>query len=137
MTVLENPFSISNYVLDKGLVAVTAFQILSIDIADVDVGKNVGAHLEADQAEADLKVAQAKAETRRAMAIAEEQEKTALVEEMRAKVVEAEAQVPQAMADAFRSGNLGIMDYYSMKNIKADTDMRSSISEGNDQNKEN
>ena len=120
-TVLENPDSISKFVLEKGLDAGTAFEILSIDIADVDVGKNVGAHLEADQAEADLKVAQAKAETRRAMAIAEEQEKTALVEEMKAKVVEAEAQVPKAMADAFRSGNLGIMDYYSMKNIQADT----------------
>ena len=136
-TVLENPDSISKFVLEKGLDAGTAFEILSIDIADVDVGKNVGAHLEADQAEADLKVAQAKAETRRAMAIAEEQEKTALVEEMKAKVVEAEAQVPKAMADAFRSGNLGIMDYYSMKNIQADTEMRSSISDVDQKNNQN
>ena len=136
-TVLENPDSISKFVLEKGLDAGTAFEILSIDIADVDVGKNVGAHLEADQAEADLKVAQAKAETRRAMAIAEEQEKTALVEEMKAKVVEAEAQVPKAMADAFRSGNLGIMDYYSMKNIQADTEMRSSISDVDEKNNQN
>ena len=133
-SVLENPDSISKFVLEKGLDAGTAYEILSIDIADVDVGKNVGAHLEADQAEADLKVAQARAETRRAMAIAEEQEKTALVEEMRAKVVEAEAEVPQAMAEAFRSGNIGVMDYYSMKNIQADTNMRSSISEGKDKN---
>jgi len=131
-SVLENPDSISKFVLEKGLDAGTAYEILSIDIADVDVGKNVGAHLEADQAEADLKVAQARAETRRAMAIAEEQEKTALVEEMRAKVVEAEAEVPLAMAEAFRSGNIGVMDYYSMKNIQADTNMRSSISEGKD-----
>ncbi|HIB03237.1 MAG TPA: UPF0365 family protein, partial [Candidatus Marinimicrobia bacterium] len=113
-TVLENPDSISKFVLDKGLDAGTAFEILSIDIADVDVGKNVGAHLQADQAEADLRVAQARAETRRAMAVAEEQEMTARVAEMRAKVVEAEAQVPKAMAQAFREGNLGIMDYYSM-----------------------
>ena len=136
-TVLENPDSISKFVLEKGLDAGTAFEILSIDIADVDVGKNVGAHLEADQAEADLKVAQAKSETRRAMAIAEEQEKTALVEEMKAKVVEAEAQVPKAMADAFRSGNLGFMDYYSMKNIQADTEMRSSISDVDEKNNQN
>ncbi|HHZ98932.1 MAG TPA: UPF0365 family protein, partial [Candidatus Marinimicrobia bacterium] len=106
-TVLENPDSISKFVLDKGLDAGTAFEILSIDIADVDVGKNVGAHLQADQAEADLRVAQARAETRRAMAVAEEQEMTARVAEMRAKVVEAEAQVPKAMAQAFREGNLG------------------------------
>jgi len=117
-------------VLDKGLDAGTAFEILSIDIADVDVGKNVGAHLQADQAEADLRVAQARAETRRAMAVAEEQEMTARVAEMRAKVVEAEAQVPKAMAQAFREGNLGIMDYYSMRNIQADTGMRESISGG-------
>ena len=129
-TVLENPDSISKFVLDKGLDAGTAFEILSIDIADVDVGKNVGAHLQADQAEADLRVAQARAETRRAMAVAEEQEMTARVVEMRAKVVEAEAQVPKAMAQAFREGNLGIMDYYSMKNIQADTGMRESISGG-------
>ena len=106
----------------------TAFEILSIDIADVDVWKNVGAHLQADQAEADLRVAQARAETRRAMADAEEQEMTARVAEMRDKVVEAEADVPKAMAQAFREGNLGIMDYYSMKNIQADTGMRESIS---------
>ncbi len=129
-TVLENPDSISKFVLDKGLDAGTAFEILSIDIADVDVGKNVGAHLQADQAEADLRVAQARAETRRAMAVAEEQEMTARVAEMRAKVVEAEAEVPKAMAQAFREGNLGIMDYYSMKNIQADTGMRESISGG-------
>ena len=129
-TVLENPDSISKFVLEKGLDAGTAFEILSIDIADVDVGKNVGAHLQADQAEADLRVAQARAETRRAMAVAEEQEMTARVAEMRAKVVEAEAQVPKAMAQAFREGNLGIMDYYSMKNIQADTGMRESISGG-------
>ena len=129
-TVLENPDSISKFVLDKGLDAGTAFEILSIDIADVDVGKNVGAHLQADQAEADLRVAQARAETRRAMAVAEEQEMTARVAEMRAKVVEAEAQVPKAMAQAFREGNLGIMDYYSMRNIQADTGMRESISGG-------
>ena len=129
-TVLENPDSISKFVLEKGLDAGTAFEILSIDIADVDVGKNVGAHLQADQAEADLRVAQARAETRRAMAVAEEQEMTARVAEMRAKVVEAEAVVPKAMAQAFREGNLGIMDYYSMKNIQADTGMRESISGG-------
>ena len=129
-TVLENPDSISKFVLEKGLDAGTAFEILSIDIADVDVGKNVGAHLQADQAEADLRVAQARAETRRAMAVAEEQEMTARVAEMRAKVVAAEAEVPKAMAQAFREGNLGIMDYYSMKNIQADTGMRESISGG-------
>ncbi len=126
--VLENPDYISKFVLEKGLDAGTAFEILSIDIADVDVGKNVGAHLQADQAEADLRVAQARAETRRAMAVAQEQEMTARVAEMRAKVVEAEAEVPKAMAQAFREGNLGIMDYYSMKNIQADTGMRDSIS---------
>lgn len=127
--VLENPDSISKFVLDKGLDAGTAFEILSIDIADVDVGKNVGAHLQADQAEADLQVAQARAETRRAMAVAQEQEMIARVAEMRAKVVAAEAQVPKAMAQAFREGNLGIMDYYTMRNIQADTGMRDSISE--------
>ena len=134
--VLENPDYISKFVLEKGLDAGTAFEILSIDIADVDVGKNVGAHLQADQAEADLRVAQARAETRRAMAVAEEQEMTAKVAEMRAKVVEAEAEVPKAMSQAFREGNLGIMDYYSMKNIQADTGMRDSISGSNDEGPE-
>jgi uncharacterized protein YqfA (UPF0365 family) len=126
-SVLENPDEISKMVLVKGLDAGTAYSILSIDIADVDVGKNVGAHLEADQAEADKKVAQAKAESRRAMAVAEEQEMIARVQEMQAKVVEAEAEVPKAMAQAFREGNMGIMDYYKMKNINADTQMRTSI----------
>lgn len=125
--VLENPDSISKRVLEKGLDAGTAFEILSIDIADVDVGKNIGAELETDRAEADKKIAQAKAEERRAMAIAAEQEMAARVQEMRAKVVEAEAQIPLAMAEAFRSGNLGIMDYYKMKNIAADTQMRNTI----------
>ena len=125
--VLENPDSISKRVLEKGLDSGTAFEILSIDIADVDVGKNIGAELETDRAEADKKIAQAKAEERRAMAIAAEQEMLARVQEMRAKVVEAEAQVPLAMAEAFRSGNLGIMDYYKMKNIVADTQMRDAI----------
>ncbi len=126
--VLENPDFISRNVLDKGLDSGTAFEILSIDIADVDIGRNVGAHLQADQAEADLRVAQARAETRRAMAVAEEQEMVARVAEMRAKVVEAEAEVPKAMSQAFREGNLGIMDYYNMRNIQADTSMRESIS---------
>ena len=130
--VLENPDSISRTVLSKGLDAGTAFEILSIDIADIDIGKNIGAVLQTDQADADLKVAQAKAEERRAMAVAKEQEMKALAQEMQAKVIEAEAEVPKAMAEAFRSGNLGIMDYYRMKNIQADTDMRDSIS-GNDQ----
>ncbi|MCL2688631.1 MAG: flotillin-like protein FloA [Chitinispirillia bacterium] len=125
--VLENPDSISKKVLERGLDAGTAFEILSIDIADVDVGKNIGAELETDRAEADKKIAQAKAEERRAMAIATEQEMKAKVQEMRAKVVEAEAQVPQAMAEAFRNGNLGIMDYYKMKNVAADTQMREAI----------
>jgi uncharacterized protein YqfA (UPF0365 family) len=125
--VLENPDNISRAVLEKGLDAGTAFEILSIDIADLDVGKNIGASLQADQAEADLRVAQAKAETRRAMAVAEEQEMTARTQEMKAKVVEAEAQVPKAMAQAFRDGNLGIMDYYKMENIKSDTGMRDAI----------
>jgi len=129
--VLENPDTISKTVLKKGLDAGTAYEILSIDIADVDVGKNIGAELETDRAEADKKIAQAKAEERRAMAFAAEQEMKARVEEMRAKVVEAEAQVPLAMAEAFRQGNLGIMDYYKMKNIMADTTMRESI--GKDQ----
>ena len=126
--VLENPDSISRTVLEKGLDAGTAFEILSIDIADLDVGKNIGASLQADQAEADLRVAQARAETRRAMAVAEEQEMTARTQEMKAKVVLAEAEVPKAMAQAFRDGNLGIMDYYKMENIKSDTGMRDAIS---------
>jgi len=126
--VLENPDSISQTVLNKGLDAGTAFEILSIDIADVDVGRNIGAQLQMDQAEADLKIARAKAEERRAMAVAKEQEMVALEQEMRAKVVEAEAEVPKAMAEAFRDGNLGVMDYYNMQNVKADTKMRSSIS---------
>ena len=128
-TVLENPDDISRAVLSKGLDAGTAYAILSIDIADVDVGKNVGADLETDQAEADKKVAQAKAEGRRAMAVAAEQEMKARVQEMRAKVIEAEAEVPKAMAHAFREGNLGIMDYYRMQNIRSDTGMRQSISD--------
>lgn len=126
-TVLENPDSISKLVLRKGLDAGTAFEILSIDIADIDIGKNIGAFLQMDQAQADKNIAQAKAEERRAMAVALEQEMKAKAEEARAKVIEAEAQVPQAMAEAFRSGNLGIMDYYKMKNIEADTNMRESI----------
>ena len=125
--VLENPDSISKLVLSKGLDAGTAFEILSIDIADIDVGKNIGAQLQMDQAEADKNIAQAKAEERRAMAIASEQEMKAKAQEARAKVIEAEALVPQAMAEAFRSGNLGIMDYYRMQNIQADTQMRETI----------
>ncbi|HAR34687.1 MAG TPA: hypothetical protein DCR95_11570, partial [Desulfobacter sp.] len=125
--VLENPDTISKTVLSKGLDAGTAYEILSIDIADVDVGKNIGAELETDRAEADKKIAQAKAEEKRAMAYAQEQEMKARVQEMRAKVVEAEAQVPLAIAEAFRSGNLGIMDYYKMQNISADTRMRDTI----------
>ena len=125
--VLENPDSISKVVLGKGLDAGTAFEILSIDIADVDIGKNIGAVLQMDQAEADKNIAQAKAEERRAMAVAVEQEMKAKAQEARAKVIEAEAEVPKAMAEAFRSGNLGIMDYYKMKNIEADTGMRDSI----------
>lgn len=132
--VLENPDAISRAVLDKGLDAGTAFEILSIDIADVNVGKNIGASLQTDQAEADLQVAQARAETRRAMAVALEQEMKAKVEEMQAKVVEAEADVPLAMAFAFREGNMGIFDYYNMKNIKSDTGMRDSIA-GSDKSK--
>ncbi len=127
--VLENPDNISKAVLAKGLDAGTAYAILSIDIADVDVGRNIGAHLQADQAEADKKVAQARAESRRAMAVAEEQEMSARTQEMRAKVVEAEAAVPVAMAHAFKEGKLGVFDYYNMKNIQADTDMRESISD--------
>lgn len=126
--VLENPDSISKLVLSKGLDTGTAFEILSIDIADIDVGKNIGAQLQMDQAEADKNIAQAKAEERRAMAIAVEQEMKAKAQEARAKVIEAEAEIPLAMAEAFRNGNLGIMDYYKMKNIMADTDMRESIS---------
>ena len=131
--VLENPDNISRAVLEKGLDAGTAFEILSIDIADLDVGKNVGAQLQADQAEADLRVAQAKAETRRAMAVAEEQEMKARTQEMQAKVVESEAEVPLAMAQAFREGKLGVFDYVNMRNIQADTSMRESISGGSDE----
>lgn len=126
-TVLENPDSISKLVLKKGLDAGTAFEILSIDIADIDIGKNIGAQLQMDQAEADKNIAQAKAEERRAMAVALEQEMKAKTQEQRAKVIEAEAEVPRAMSEAFRSGNLGIMDYYKMKNIEADTSMRENI----------
>ncbi|MGI5822637.1 MAG: flotillin-like protein FloA [Dethiobacteria bacterium] len=126
--VLENPDKISHTVLNKGLDAGTAFEILSIDIADVDVGKNIGAQLQTDQAEADKRIAQAKAEERRAMAVAREQEMVAAVQEMRAKVVEAEAEVPVAMAQALREGKLGVMDYYNLQNIFADTQMRDSIS---------
>ena len=127
--VLENPDSISRNVLDKGLNHGTAFEILSIDIADIDVGKNIGAQLQADQAEADLRVAQAKAETRRAMAVALEQE-------MKAKVVEAESEVPKAMAHAFREGNLGVLDYYKLDNIASDTSMRQSIAGTGEESKE-
>jgi uncharacterized protein YqfA (UPF0365 family) len=127
--VLENPDRISKTVLDKGLDAGTAFEILSIDIADVDVGRNIGAQLQTDQAEADKRIAQAKAEERRAMAVAREQEMKAAVVEMRAKVVEAEADVPKAMAQALREGHLGVMDYYNMQNVVSDTQMRSSIAD--------
>src|SRR3712207_4245532 len=123
--VLENPDAISRYVLERGLDAGTAFEILSIDIADVDVGRNIGAELQTDQAEADKKIAQAKAEERRAMAVAAEQE-------MRARVVEAEAQVPLALAEAFRAGRLGVMDYYKMENVQADTRMRQSLSQADE-----
>jgi len=136
--VLENPDNISKLVLDRGLDAGTAFEILSIDIADVDVPKvdaNIGAKIQIDQANSDLKVAEAKAEERRAMAVAKEQEMIALSQEMRALVIEAEAEVPKAIAEAFRSGNLGIMDYYRMKNIEADTGMRDSISKADDSDK--
>ena len=125
--VLENPDSISKLVLKKGLDAGTAFEILSIDIADIDIGKNIGAALQIDQANADKNIAQAKAEERRAMAVALEQEMKAKAQEARASVIQAEAEVPKAMAEAFRTGNLGIMDYYKMKNIQADTEMRESI----------
>lgn len=125
--VLENPDLISRTVLAKGLDAGTAFEILSIDIADVDVGRNIGAQLQTDQAEADKRIAQAKAEERRAMAVAVEQEMKAAIQEMRAKVVEAEAEIPRAMADALRSGKLGVMDYYNLQNLQADTSMRDAI----------
>lgn len=128
--VLENPDKISKLVLSKGLDAGTAFEILSIDIADIDVGANIGAKLQIDQANADLKVAEAKAEERRAMAVASEQEMKSKAQEARAKVIEAEAEIPKSIAEAFRSGNLGIMDYYKMKNIQADTGMRDSIAGG-------
>jgi len=126
--VLENPDLISRTVLAKGLDSGTAFEILSIDIADVDVGRNIGAQLQTDQAEADKRIAQAKAEERRAMAVAKEQEMKAAVQEMRAKVVEAEAEVPKALADALRNGKLGVMDHYQLQNIQADTQMRDTIS---------
>lgn len=126
--VLENPDLISKTVLEKGLDSGTAFEILSIDIADVDVGRNVGAKLQTDQAEADKRIAQAKAEVRRAMAVAKEQEMVAAVQEMKAKVVEAEAEVPKALASALREGKFGVMDYYNMKNVIADTSMREAIS---------
>ena len=125
--VLENPDSISRVVLEKGLDAGTAFEILSIDIADIDVGKNIGAELQIDQANADKNIAQAKAEEKRAMAVAHEQENKAKAQEARAKVILAEAEIPMAIAEAFRSGNLGIMDYYKLRNIQADTSMRESI----------
>lgn len=130
--VLENPDLISQTVLKKGLDSGTAFEILSIDIADVDIGKNIGAHLQTEQAEADKNIAQAKAEERRAMAVATEQEMKARVQEMRAKVVESEAEVPLAMAKALKEGNLGVMDYMNYNNIKADTDMRKSVGDMND-----
>jgi len=130
--VLENPDAISKTVLAKGLDSGTAFEILSIDIADVDVGKNIGAELQTDQAEADKRVAQARAEERRAMAVAKEQEMKALVVEMNAEVVKAEAQVPLALADAFRSGNLGVMDYMKYHNVQADTAMRQAIAGSDD-----
>ena len=126
--VLENPDSISATVLEKGLDAGTAFEILSIDIADVDVGRNIGAELESDRAEADKRIARAKAEERRALAVAREREMRAQVEEMRAQVVQAEAEVPKAIAEAFREGHLGVMDYYNLRNVEADTEMRESIS---------
>ncbi|MCJ7554737.1 MAG: flotillin-like protein FloA [Ignavibacteriaceae bacterium] len=135
--VLENPDSISKSVLAKGLDSGTAFEILSIDIADVDIGQNIGAILQTDQAEADLKVARAKAEERRAAAVALEQEMIAEVARQRARVVEAEAEIPKAMADAFRSGRLGVFDYYNLKNIQADTEMRDSIAKPDDKKKGN
>lgn len=135
--VLEHPDLISRTVLSKGLDSGTAFEILSIDIAEVDIGKNIGAILQTDQAEADKKIAQAKAEERRAMAVALEQEMVARVQEMRAKVVQSEAEVPLAMADALKSGNLGVMDYMNIQNITADTDMRGSISKISENPKDN
>ncbi|MGW6299050.1 flotillin-like protein FloA [Peribacillus butanolivorans] len=135
--VLEHPDLISKTVLSKGLDSGTAFEILSIDIAEVDIGKNIGAILQTDQAEADKKIAQAKAEERRAMAVALEQEMVARVQEMRAKVVQSEAEVPLAMADALKSGNLGVMDYMNIQNITADTDMRGSISKISENPKDN
>ncbi len=134
-SVLENPDKISRTVLSKGLDAGSAFEILSIDIADVDIGRNIGAQLQTDQAEADKRIAQAKAEERRAMAVAKEQEMLASVQEMRAKVVENEAQVPLAMAEAFREGHLGVMDYYNMQNIISDTNMRQGIASANEEKK--
>ena len=128
--VLENPDHISRTVLGKGLDAGTAFEILSIDIADVDVGRNIGAQLQTDQAEADKKIAQARVEERRAMAVATEQEMRAKTQDMQAKVVEAQAEVPKALAEAFRNGNLGVMDYYNMNNIIADTKMRENLADG-------
>ena len=133
--VLENPDKISKSVLAKGLDSGTAFEILSIDIADVDIGQNIGAILQADQAEADLKVARAKAEERRAAAVATEQENIAEVAKMKAKVVEAEAEVPRAISDAFRNGKLGVMDYYNLKNVQADTEMRTSIAQPEEKKK--
>lgn len=133
--VLENPDTISKLVLDKGLDAGTAFEILSIDIADIDIGKNIGAELQMDQANADKNIAQARAEERRAMAVAEEQEMKAKAQEARAKVIEAEKEVPTAISEAFRSGNLGIMDYYKFQNIQADTEMRESIAKTKPGNK--
>ncbi|MCP3764276.1 flotillin-like protein FloA [Domibacillus sp. A3M-37] len=134
--VLENPDMISQTVLNKGLDSGTAFEILSIDIADVDIGKNIGAELQTEQAEADKNIAQAKAEERRAMAVAKEQEMRARVEEMRAKVVEAEADVPLAMGEALRAGNIGVMDYLNIQNLSADTDMRGAISSLGDKKKD-
>jgi uncharacterized protein YqfA (UPF0365 family) len=134
--VLENPDTISKTVLNKGLDSGTAFEILSIDIADVDVGKNIGAQLQIDQAEADKRIAQAKAEERRAMAVALEQEMKARVQEMRAKLVEAEAEVPQAIAEAFRKGNIGVRDYYDLRNIQADTQMRESLGRSEERQRE-
>ncbi len=128
--VMENPDNISKTVLAKGLDSGTAFEILSIDIADIDIGKNIGAELQMDQANADKNIAQAKAEERRAMAVALEQEMKAKAQEARAKVIEAEAEIPKAIAEAFRSGNLGIMDYYKLRNLQADTEMRDSLSKG-------
>lgn len=128
--VLENPDTISKVVLAKGLDSGTAFEILSIDIADIDIGKNIGAELQIDQANADKNIAQAKAEERRAMAVASEQEMKAKAQEARAKVILAEAEIPMAIAESFRSGNLGIMDYYRLRNLQADTEMRDSLSKG-------